>query len=717
MAIFKRRLNDISPNDNPQDEPPPKTAKTTHTRNHRIQECTICASDLPLKSFPSKLGHRAPNTRHSTCSACWQQHLATQLTADKPTSQITCPQCPYVLREVDIKALGSAETYAAFLDKMFQEAMQADPNWRTCPEATCSFGYLLTQEDEQSDSIFNCRVCQAQYCVRCEVPMHRGQTCEAYQAENNGRNVNEDEEASRVFLEEYAKVCPKCGVRIRKNGGCDHMTCRKCKHEFCWLCFAAYRGPQGIHTVGNGAHEGTCRYHPDVLHRTAMSPSPIRRTFPQPNRPTPAAPTQANRPRRRGRGRPIQTSGGRLQAQREQQRVRDERQAVVGEEVILETVPNVSHAAALLAARRARQNQPPVQNNRPARMRLDDDSRDELRAARRSLEGPQPAQNNRPTRLFAAHDSGDETDWGALARAISPAPQHAEPPEAAQGLGITGLDGDDYDGEDIIVRATRTSPTPELHARFTQAASPAVSDFSADYDPTPPTIRASMSPEPQAQTPRDASPASVASTDSSVIEVAPPPRAPSVASISSNDALAFQAFFNPSPEPQQPRPSSLSPMLSTPELSPLGRPPPRHRAASPQPQTPPGRRNAVAPQSNPLFSRETSPQPRTDTRSPPLSPDFVTYLPPPPRRRRTSSTRAVVNTLHGASLLVAERNLSSRFRDEQPVMERNLSTRFRDVPEVIDEERVVYEFDEEGFAIEDVGGEYHDGGEEVVLDG
>lgn len=32
------------------------------------------------------------------------------------------------------------------------------------------------------------------------------------------------------------KNCPKCGVIIEKVGGCTHMTCRKCKHEFCWVC-------------------------------------------------------------------------------------------------------------------------------------------------------------------------------------------------------------------------------------------------------------------------------------------------------------------------------------------------------------------------------------------------------------------------------------------------------------------------------------------------
>lgn len=38
------------------------------------------------------------------------------------------------------------------------------------------------------------------------------------------------------YICSYTKDCPKCHVTIEKNGGCNHMTCRKCHHEFCWTC-------------------------------------------------------------------------------------------------------------------------------------------------------------------------------------------------------------------------------------------------------------------------------------------------------------------------------------------------------------------------------------------------------------------------------------------------------------------------------------------------
>jgi hypothetical protein len=47
----------------------------------------------------------------------------------------------------------------------------------------------------------------------------------------------------QLFLDENARACPTCGAAITKNGGCNHMTCRACGCEFCWLCVQRYDGP------------------------------------------------------------------------------------------------------------------------------------------------------------------------------------------------------------------------------------------------------------------------------------------------------------------------------------------------------------------------------------------------------------------------------------------------------------------------------------------
>lgn len=36
--------------------------------------------------------------------------------------------------------------------------------------------------------------------------------------------------------------CPRCGMIIFKDGGCNHMNCNKCKYEFCWICLGHFPG-------------------------------------------------------------------------------------------------------------------------------------------------------------------------------------------------------------------------------------------------------------------------------------------------------------------------------------------------------------------------------------------------------------------------------------------------------------------------------------------
>lgn len=55
------------------------------------------------------------------------------------------------------------------------------------------------------------------------------------------RQVSLDAE-TKSWISKNAKLCPNCKVPIEKNNGCDHMTCKNCPHEFCWLCLCPRKG-------------------------------------------------------------------------------------------------------------------------------------------------------------------------------------------------------------------------------------------------------------------------------------------------------------------------------------------------------------------------------------------------------------------------------------------------------------------------------------------
>ncbi|XP_010777351.1 E3 ubiquitin-protein ligase ARIH2 [Notothenia coriiceps] len=60
--------------------------------------------------------------------------------------------------------------------------------------------------------------------------------------------------------------CPKCNICIEKNGGCNHMQCSKCKHDFCWMCLGDWK------THGSEYYECS-RYkeNPDIVNQSQQA--------------------------------------------------------------------------------------------------------------------------------------------------------------------------------------------------------------------------------------------------------------------------------------------------------------------------------------------------------------------------------------------------------------------------------------------------------------
>ena len=61
------------------------------------------------------------------------------------------------------------------------------------------------------------------------------------------------EEAARddTWVERNSKPCRGCGARIQKTGGCNHLVCSKCKHQFCWVSCYFYATGGGGWAVTN----------------------------------------------------------------------------------------------------------------------------------------------------------------------------------------------------------------------------------------------------------------------------------------------------------------------------------------------------------------------------------------------------------------------------------------------------------------------------------
>ena len=81
--------------------------------------------------------------------------------------------------------------------------------------------------------------CGTSTCAQCGNEYHA--PCGCSDLKRWTARCNNDGDTAK-WLMINTKQCPKCKVNIEKNQGCNHMTCRKCKHEFCWICFANWSG-------------------------------------------------------------------------------------------------------------------------------------------------------------------------------------------------------------------------------------------------------------------------------------------------------------------------------------------------------------------------------------------------------------------------------------------------------------------------------------------
>ena len=85
---------------------------------------------------------------------------------------------------------------------------------RPCIKIDCK-GYL-NKED------WSCGLCSIKVCKTCH-----------FESNINHKCKKEDIDSAKL-IESTTKPCPKCGARIHKTEGCDHMFCTSCKTGFSW---------------------------------------------------------------------------------------------------------------------------------------------------------------------------------------------------------------------------------------------------------------------------------------------------------------------------------------------------------------------------------------------------------------------------------------------------------------------------------------------------
>ena len=197
-------------------------------------ECPVCGEQFIVNE-----NNKVKNCGHAFCNGCWYDFLSVKIKENK-ISSIKCLDynCKEKLTDQFIKQLLNSDQDLIILYKRYKLELEIinDPKKKLCPYPNCD-SYL---EQNKKNKIVKCKHNHS-YCFIC-LKKHKA---------NSPCDNTLDKSIEDFTKNHFVKKCPGCGIITEKNNGCNHITCAKCGHQWCWLCNGNY-GP-------NHYNEGRCR--------------------------------------------------------------------------------------------------------------------------------------------------------------------------------------------------------------------------------------------------------------------------------------------------------------------------------------------------------------------------------------------------------------------------------------------------------------------------
>lgn len=233
-------------------------------RLSKLFYCEICLDDeAPID------GAITLDCDHRFCQECLSGFICSKIESREiGEDELKCPsaECSVHIRHDIIKGstvdVGKPNIYEKYLtfatDKYLEETIEAGAALR-CPNESCNF--VFQWHPDGSSLAFKCHNCSSEYCLNCALvedesgsgrgigPGHAPLSCEEQR-----EKMRKEKEEQRKF-DEWKKLnarakelfeamvkkngwksCPSCHCVIERTEGCDHMTCKTCKCNFCFIC-------------------------------------------------------------------------------------------------------------------------------------------------------------------------------------------------------------------------------------------------------------------------------------------------------------------------------------------------------------------------------------------------------------------------------------------------------------------------------------------------
>jgi ariadne-1 len=206
-------------------------------------ECRICDGDFKRNEC------HTVGCGHWFCFQCWEIYLTNKIQVEGYACVLTkCPsyKCLATVPDATFKEIlcnknpEKKEIFSRYERFVVRSFVEHSKSLRWCSAPKCE--RVIRARGNPKTVICSCGY---KFCFKCNEEPHAPASC---QQVASWKIKCRDESETAHWILANTRQCPKCNVRIEKNQGCNHMICRSCKYEFCWVCF----GPWSEHSHDTG---------------------------------------------------------------------------------------------------------------------------------------------------------------------------------------------------------------------------------------------------------------------------------------------------------------------------------------------------------------------------------------------------------------------------------------------------------------------------------
>ncbi|CAG8487862.1 3259_t:CDS:2 [Acaulospora morrowiae] len=171
---------------------------------------TICLKCGRIKNDTLKMTFKCTH-KHTICKQCINKHIEDALKNIKDEIIIKCIifGCNKQLTYGDMKRVANEENFRIYDEESFKRAIEKFEDFRWCMHL-CGTGQIHL--GDENSPIMTCWGCEKKTCFKHKVRWHEGKTCKEYD-----ETLSEAESATRHFLDQNTKTCPKCKIIISKD--------------------------------------------------------------------------------------------------------------------------------------------------------------------------------------------------------------------------------------------------------------------------------------------------------------------------------------------------------------------------------------------------------------------------------------------------------------------------------------------------------------------